>query len=68
MPLQRGRTLQASDTRPGAPKVVLINESLAKQVWPDEDPIGKRISTWTGLNRRTGARSSASSATSAASG
>jgi len=52
MPLRRGRTLQASDTRPGAPQVVLINESLARQVWPDEDPIGKRISTWTGPNQK----------------
>jgi predicted permease len=52
MPLRRGRTLQASDTRPGASPVVLINESLARQVWPDEDPIGKRISTWTGPDQK----------------
>jgi predicted permease len=48
MPLRRGRTLLPSDTRAGAPQVVLINESLANQVWPGENPIGKRISTWTG--------------------
>src|SRR5687767_2723743 len=52
MPLRRGRTLQAADTRAGAPQVVLINESLANQVWPGEDPIGKRISTWTGPDQK----------------
>ena len=23
--------------------VILINETMAAQVWPDEDPLGKRI-------------------------
>lgn len=47
MPLKRGRTLQLSDMAPGAPPVVMINEQLARQAWPDEEPIGKRLSTWT---------------------
>jgi predicted permease len=47
MTLRRGRTLQASDMAPGAPPVVLINERLANLAWPGEDPIGKRLSTWT---------------------
>jgi predicted permease len=47
MPLKRGRTFRASDTAPGAPPVVMINEQLARQAWPGEDAIGKRLSAWT---------------------
>jgi predicted permease len=47
MPLKRGRTLQASDMAPGASPAVMINERLASIAWPGEDPIGKRLSTWT---------------------
>jgi putative ABC transport system permease protein len=48
MSLERGRTLQASDMTPGAPRVVMINQQMARLAWPGEDPIGKRLSTWTG--------------------
>jgi predicted permease len=47
MPLRRGRTLQATDVAFGASPVVVINEQLAALGWPGEDPIGKRLSTWT---------------------
>jgi predicted permease len=47
MPLIRGRTMKASDVALGAPPVVVINERLANLAWPGEDPIGKRLSTWT---------------------
>jgi len=47
MPLARGRSFQASDTAPGAPHVVMINEQMARLAWPGEDPIGKRLSAWT---------------------
>jgi predicted permease len=47
VPLKRGRTLQDSDMAPAAPRVVMINEQMATQAWPGEDPIGKRLSTWT---------------------
>jgi putative ABC transport system permease protein len=47
MPLKRGRTFQASDMASGATPVVMINEQLARQAWPGEDPIGKRLSAWT---------------------
>jgi putative ABC transport system permease protein len=44
IPLIRGRLFEASDDYE-APGVALINQALADQIWPDEDPIGKRI-TW----------------------
>jgi putative ABC transport system permease protein len=40
--LLAGRELDAQDTA-SAPRVVLINETLAKQEFPNEDPIGRRI-------------------------
>jgi putative ABC transport system permease protein len=40
--LRRGRTFTAED-RAGAPLVMVINEALARQAWPGEDPIGKRV-------------------------
>lgn len=46
MRLGRGRLLQASDMRAGAPPVVVINERLADTLWPADDPLGKRLSTW----------------------
>ncbi len=42
IPLVAGRTFRDSDTA-DAQQVVIINESLAKRDWPDQDPIGKRI-------------------------
>jgi len=42
IPLVRGRTFTAEDRR-GAPGVVLINEALARQCFPDEDPIGLQL-------------------------
>jgi putative ABC transport system permease protein len=42
VPLRRGRMLDEHD-REGAPRVVVINESMAKQFFPDVDPIGQRI-------------------------
>ena len=41
--LLRGRLFTEAD-RANALKVVVINEKLAQQYFPDEDPIGKRVS------------------------
>ena len=38
----RGRSFTAND-RPGAPPVAIINEAMAKQYWPNEDPIGRHL-------------------------
>ena len=40
--LLRGRVFNDRD-RVGQPKVVVINETAARNFWPNEDPIGKRI-------------------------
>lgn len=42
IPVLRGRELTDSDTASSAP-VVLVSESMARQFWPNEDPIGKRL-------------------------
>jgi putative ABC transport system permease protein len=42
IPIRSGRDFRMSDTR-DAPPVALINETLARQQWPGEDPIGRRI-------------------------
>ena len=42
MRLVRGRLFDQSDG-PETPHVALISESLARQYWPDEDPLGKGI-------------------------
>ena len=42
LPILRGRGFQAAD-REGAPLVVIVTRSLARQVWPGQDPIGKRL-------------------------
>jgi predicted permease len=38
----RGRGFTASDTR-DAERIVVVNETLASQLWPDQDPLGKRL-------------------------
>jgi len=43
LPLIRGRYVSEADNVT-APGVVIINERAAKEYWPGEDPIGKRIS------------------------
>jgi putative ABC transport system permease protein len=42
VPLRRGRMLSARD-RNTAPRVVVINESMAQSYFPDRDPLGQHI-------------------------
>jgi len=42
IPLIEGRFLSAEDTRDSAP-VAVISASMARQVWPHENPIGKHL-------------------------
>ncbi len=41
-PVLRGRDFRPTD-RENAPKVVIINEAMARRFWPNEDAIGKRF-------------------------
>jgi predicted permease len=43
VPLLRGRTFRENDDEK-APLVAIVNQSMAQQFWPNEDPIGKRFS------------------------
>ena len=40
--LSKGRGFTDQD-KPGATPVVIVNETLARKHWPNEDPLGKRI-------------------------
>lgn len=40
--IRRGRGFSAQDG-PDAPGVVIVNESLARQIWPGRDPVGKQL-------------------------
>ena len=42
IPILRGRDLSDTDVA-GRPTVVLISESMARQFWPGEDALGKRL-------------------------
>ncbi|HET7871458.1 MAG TPA: ABC transporter permease, partial [Terriglobales bacterium] len=42
IPLLKGRFFQSSDTTESA-RVVIINQAFARQLFPGEDPVGKRI-------------------------
>jgi len=43
IPLKHGRLFTTAD-RVGTEKVVVVNETAAKRFWPNEDPVGKRLS------------------------
>jgi predicted permease len=51
MPLARGRVWSASDDA-RAEGVTVINETMARQLWPKEDPIGKRVRDRSFVERR----------------
>ena len=42
IPLKRGRFFTASDDQ-HAPKVVIVDERLARRFWKDQDPVGRRM-------------------------
>ena len=44
IPLVRGRFFNDEDT-PSTPRVVVVDERMAEQLWPGQDPVGKRIRT-----------------------
>lgn len=52
IPLKRGRLFQATDEDPSAPPVALISESTAREMWPGEDPVGKKAIQLGGRNEK----------------
>ena len=42
VPLLRGRTFNERDTK-DSPRVIIIDQAMAEQYFPGEDPIGKRL-------------------------
>ena len=42
LPLRRGRDFGVDD-RPEAPKVAIVDETLARRYWPDGNAVGKRV-------------------------
>jgi putative ABC transport system permease protein len=48
IPILRGRDFTENDTA-AAPGVMLINQAMAKQFWPGQDPIGQHIVVGVGM-------------------
>jgi predicted permease len=45
IPLVSGREFSEQD-RAGAPKVVVVNQTMANRFWPGQDPTGHRVRIW----------------------
>jgi putative ABC transport system permease protein len=43
IPLLRGRVFADADTVENAPSNIIVNETMARRYWPNEDSIGKRL-------------------------
>ncbi len=43
IPLRRGRTFVEADIDPKGPLRFVVNETMARQMFPNEDPIGKKL-------------------------
>jgi putative ABC transport system permease protein len=53
IPLKRGRLFTEQEVRENR-NVVVINEALARKYFPNEDPLGQRLSSWTKPNEIIG--------------
>jgi putative ABC transport system permease protein len=49
VPLLRGRTFNERDTK-DSPRVIIIDQAMAEQYFPGEDPVGKRLGVDVGNN------------------
>jgi putative ABC transport system permease protein len=45
IPLKAGRTFTDQDTLEST-KVAIVSETMARRVWPNENPIGRRVIVW----------------------
>lgn len=50
IPLVRGRLFEPRDLESGR-RVVIVSEAMARQYWPGEDPIGRRVTFNSGIPR-----------------
>ena len=50
VPMVAGRAFDAGDDR-GAPDRVILNETLARDLFPDENPVGQRMVAWLDVER-----------------
>jgi putative ABC transport system permease protein len=41
--LLRGRTITETDNQEGAPRVIIIDSTVVRDLYPDEDPVGKQV-------------------------
>jgi len=44
VPLLRGRAFTQKNDDEKAPRIAVVNQTMAQQLWPNENPIGKRFS------------------------
>lgn len=51
IPIRAGRDIAPSDTATSEP-VILVNETMARALWPGQDPIGKFVANSCGADRR----------------
>ena len=51
IPIRAGRDIAPGDTASSEP-VILVNETMARALWPGQDPIGKFIANSCGADRR----------------
>jgi predicted permease len=51
IPLKAGRDISPQDT-PAGEKVIVVNETLARTLWPGQDPIGKFVTNTCGFERK----------------
>jgi hypothetical protein len=57
LPLLRGRAFTRTETdSPGAPAVVIIDEALARKLWPDGEALGQRVQWDEADDNRTGGK------------
>jgi predicted permease len=46
LPLRRGRVFRPEDNNPKGPETCVINEALARQLFPNENPIGHHVTSY----------------------